>query len=404
MCGSWYWRCGWHDGQHVIMEETLGVMPAERWYVCRVGIDEVLVDLEEGVWYLDDALGSVYALTDGVGEVVEAYQYDIYGQPRFYDGAGQRIERSQYGNVFMFTGRYWEGPLLHLYYYRARYYSPRLGRFLQRDPAEIAHISFAYTYNSPTVFIDPTGACVEVCIASQCLGMGALGHAAMRVGNKVYATGLQSLWDLWKAIPVLNLFVSVPRIEMTYSELVELYVYGEQRDLYCFVLEDEEHFDLEDAARYEWARFRSTYYDIMFKNCATSVAEVLRAINFYAALRGIQTPAKIFRDLLKDLTTKKGPGMVKGLKIYVPEKWEEAWDSAIQSEMKYFRAWTRKLRQERLLSLIREVRKRLRDPALWWEEKLLAAPLEPLPPQIPRSEALTAPVAAGIPPLVPLRY
>ncbi|RLE41548.1 hypothetical protein DRJ19_05680, partial [Candidatus Woesearchaeota archaeon] len=76
----------------------------------------------------------VYALTDGVGEVVEAYQYDIYGQPRFYDGAGQRIERSQYGNVFMFTGRYWEGPLLHLYYYRARYYSPQLDRFLQRDP------------------------------------------------------------------------------------------------------------------------------------------------------------------------------------------------------------------------------------------------------------------------------
>ena len=41
--GLWYWRCGWHDGQHVIEEETLGVMPAERWYVYGVGIDEMLV-------------------------------------------------------------------------------------------------------------------------------------------------------------------------------------------------------------------------------------------------------------------------------------------------------------------------------------------------------------------------
>ncbi|RKY14626.1 MAG: hypothetical protein DRP63_08195, partial [Planctomycetota bacterium] len=108
-----------------------------------------------GVWYLDDALGSVYALTDGAGEVVEAYQYDIYGQPRFYDGAGQRIERSQYGNVFMFTGRYWEGPLLHLYYYRARYYSPQLGRFLQRDP--LSYIEYQYCASRPVILTDPTG-------------------------------------------------------------------------------------------------------------------------------------------------------------------------------------------------------------------------------------------------------
>jgi len=86
--------------------------------------------------------------------VVEAYQYDIYGQPRFYDGAGQRIERSQYGNVFMFTGRYWEGPLLHLYYYRARYYSPRLGHFLSRD---FGSLLYSYARSNPVRFCDPLG-------------------------------------------------------------------------------------------------------------------------------------------------------------------------------------------------------------------------------------------------------
>jgi len=98
----------------------------------------------------------VYALTDGAGEVVEAYQYDIYGQPRFYDGAGQRIERSRYENVFMFTGRYWEGPLLHLYYYRARYYSPHLGRFTSRDKAFLWS-KYAYCGNSPVNAADRSG-------------------------------------------------------------------------------------------------------------------------------------------------------------------------------------------------------------------------------------------------------
>lgn len=46
-----------------------------------------------------------------------------------------------------------------LYYYRARYYSPQLGRFLQTDPVGYASDVdlYTYVYNDPADKTDPTG-------------------------------------------------------------------------------------------------------------------------------------------------------------------------------------------------------------------------------------------------------
>jgi RHS repeat-associated protein len=58
----------------------------------------------------------------------------------------------------MFTGREYDSET-GLYYYRARYYSPQLGRFLQRDPVGYWAGINLYTYcsNNPTSWIDPFG-------------------------------------------------------------------------------------------------------------------------------------------------------------------------------------------------------------------------------------------------------
>jgi RHS repeat-associated protein len=58
----------------------------------------------------------------------------------------------------MFTGRHYDSEV-GLYYYRARYYSPYLGRFLQTDPIRYSAGLNLYTYcrNNPLNFVDPLG-------------------------------------------------------------------------------------------------------------------------------------------------------------------------------------------------------------------------------------------------------
>jgi RHS repeat-associated protein len=60
-------------------------------------------------------------------------------------------------NPFMFTGRQFDVET-GLYYYRARYYSPDLGRFLQTDPVGYG---YAYCGNNPLNAVDPTGLILE---------------------------------------------------------------------------------------------------------------------------------------------------------------------------------------------------------------------------------------------------
>ena len=64
---------------------------------------------------------------------------------------------SGYGNK-AFTGREWD-PGTGFYYYRARYYDPKLGRFISEDPIGFQGGLNFYTYvlNNPTNFTDPSG-------------------------------------------------------------------------------------------------------------------------------------------------------------------------------------------------------------------------------------------------------
>src|SRR4029077_18673260 len=61
-------------------------------------------------------------------------------------------------NAFQYTGRENEGN--GLYFYRARYYSPKLGRFISEDPLgfEGSGLNFySYVSNDPINFVDPFG-------------------------------------------------------------------------------------------------------------------------------------------------------------------------------------------------------------------------------------------------------
>jgi len=69
---------------------------------------------------------------------------------------GQRI--SGFGNPYLFTARRFDEKA-GVYYYRNRYYEPRHGRFVSRDPLvyEDGFNLYPYVLNSPVSLIDPKG-------------------------------------------------------------------------------------------------------------------------------------------------------------------------------------------------------------------------------------------------------
>ncbi|MFA4842824.1 MAG: RHS repeat-associated core domain-containing protein [Candidatus Omnitrophota bacterium] len=144
-----------YDGDQIIAEyDSSGTLIAK--YVYGSGIDEP-IKMEKGgtsYYYHYDGLGSVTNLTDSSGATVETYSYDAFGKPSI---------ASSIGNRFMFTGREYDSET-GLYHYRARAYSPTLGRFLQRDPIGYWDSFNLYQYcrDNPVNSIDPLGLWVAI--------------------------------------------------------------------------------------------------------------------------------------------------------------------------------------------------------------------------------------------------
>jgi len=104
-------------------------------------------------YYHRDHQGSIVALTDSAGAVVESFQYDNH-----YGTITDHTINTVTNNPYAYTGR--ELDTNDLYYYRARYYDPSLERFLGEDPIGFLSRDFnfyRYTWNSPSEYTDAMG-------------------------------------------------------------------------------------------------------------------------------------------------------------------------------------------------------------------------------------------------------
>ena len=116
------------------------------------------------LYYLQDRLYNVVALTDTAGEVKERTWYKPYGAPTNRRASdGDETTTSHFSNPYLFTARRLDEET-GLYYYRARYYHADLGRFISRDP--IGYLGsrwnlYEYVNSQPTFMRDPSG---EACL------------------------------------------------------------------------------------------------------------------------------------------------------------------------------------------------------------------------------------------------
>jgi RHS repeat-associated protein len=109
-------------------------------------------------FYQYDGLGSVVGLTDFRGRLIQRYAYDAWGRTT------DNLPEQDIGvrNKFRFTGEALDAST-GLYYLRARYYEPSLGRFLSRDPLlgspffPLSQHRFEYALANPVRYRDPSG-------------------------------------------------------------------------------------------------------------------------------------------------------------------------------------------------------------------------------------------------------
>ena len=136
--------------------EPLPLTPAEKTYfdsLSELDQQTILSSKTERVYYYHrDHLGSIIALSNHAGEIVEQFDYSAYGE------VIRHSKTEETHNPFCYTGR--EFDTKDLYYYRARYYDPQTKRFLSKDP--IGFVSgdtnlYRYVENNPVNFVDPLG-------------------------------------------------------------------------------------------------------------------------------------------------------------------------------------------------------------------------------------------------------
>ncbi|MFN6107543.1 MAG: RHS repeat domain-containing protein, partial [Planctomycetaceae bacterium] len=126
-----------YDGEDLILAFSGSTNALTNRYLYGPATDEILADEQLGTtstgtagivtWSLDDHLGTIrdlvqYTAATGTTTVVNHVRYDTFGQI-------VSQTNSQFQPWFAYTGREWD-PAVGLYFYRARWYDPRAGRFL----------------------------------------------------------------------------------------------------------------------------------------------------------------------------------------------------------------------------------------------------------------------------------
>lgn len=158
-----------YDGVHILAEvDNTGGL--RRAYTRGPGVDNwFAMTIYTGVtvksyFYLTDHQGTVHAIADETGVIVESYRYDAWGRVLgIYNGSGTPLTESVIGNRILWQGREYSWKT-GLYYFRARWYDPITGRWFSNDPIGISGGLNQYVFcaDNPVNCRDAFGFCLDV--------------------------------------------------------------------------------------------------------------------------------------------------------------------------------------------------------------------------------------------------
>jgi|GEM_PF-2353245 len=143
-----------YDGDHIIAEyDATGAVIGT--FIYGASIDQPLALKRGGdtYFYHLDERNSVVALSESTGKLIEQYTYDPFGHSTDF-------EISAIDNPLGYTARRLDKDSgIGLYYYRARYYSPEWGSFIEADPIGYSDglNMYGYVGHDPINFNDPNG-------------------------------------------------------------------------------------------------------------------------------------------------------------------------------------------------------------------------------------------------------
>jgi RHS repeat-associated protein len=154
--------------QQTIADYGVGDAPSSPLYryVYASYIDEPVVRKGAGTggtihYYHRNQQCSITAVTTSAGTIAERYAYSAYGEPTICDASGSPLatQVSSLGIRYSYTGREWDATV-GLHHFRARWMSPKSGRFLGRDPIGYTGSMwclFEFVDGLPLHRLDPSG-------------------------------------------------------------------------------------------------------------------------------------------------------------------------------------------------------------------------------------------------------
>lgn len=163
---------------------------------------EVISDPDFFYYQHGDHLGSSHLLTEGKsesrhsgvvyqrGQLLQRFEYSPHGQEMFALNPNLSFDPSYTGQTYDIESG--------LYFYKSRYYNPKLGRFIQPDTVVPdgknlqAYNRYTYVNNNPLKYVDPTGHFFWLAFIGAILLGAAIGAATSAIfGGNIWLGAIQ---------------------------------------------------------------------------------------------------------------------------------------------------------------------------------------------------------------------